>query len=64
MKTLNYKYANGITGIDVITVYDDNSILCELDVFADSPYNPPEEIQNWLDNNGYEDEEFEFSEIK
>ena len=63
MKTLNYKYSHGITGIDIITVYDDGNVLCELDVFADSPYTPSEEIQNWLDDNGYEDEEFKFNEI-
>lgn len=64
MKTLNYKVAIGITGVNIITVYEDKRFLCELGVLADSPYNLPEEIQNWLDDNGYEDEEFEFNRIR
>ena len=64
MKTLSYEVARGITGVSMITVYDDKGVLCELEVLTDSPYNFPEEIQNWLDDNGYEDEEFEFNRIR
>jgi hypothetical protein len=51
-------------GVVVVTVFDNGKIFFEIECFADSPYSIEEEIQNWLDDNGYEDEDFVFLLIK
>ena len=64
MRQLDYIISFGITGINMVTVYDKDKLFCEIEVLADSPYSTEEEIQNWLDDNGYEDGEFEFNRLK
>ena len=54
-----------LTGWKTITVYEivDNQpkIFCEIE--SDITENSEDEIQTYLDNNGYEDEEFEFDQL-
>lgn len=70
MKNLFYvvsydTYSDGsFNGLQTITVYEivENfpKEFCTIETNTDSPYTIEEEIQEWLDNNGYEDEQFNF----
>lgn len=62
MRKLHYKVERIGEGLRKITVYTAGLVLCELECF-DGIYSDWEEIQNWLDDNGYEDEEFDFEKI-
>jgi hypothetical protein len=64
MRQLRYNVTLGITGINIVTVFEKNRLFCELEVLADSSYHTVEEIENWLDNNGYESKEFEITRIR
>lgn len=61
---LEYKVTLGITPINIITVYKDNKLFCEIETLKDSKSHPVEEIETYLENNGYESEEFEFKRLK
>lgn len=59
------EYVNGIeetTGNKTIYVYEifknEPKVFCE--IYTQNEYNSEEEIQNWLDDNGFSDKEFEF----
>lgn len=43
-----------------IEIRSENEFLFEIECFTNSPYTNEEEIQNFLDDNGYGDEVFEF----
>lgn len=62
MKKLQYKVEKVEDGIRYLTVYSDGKILTELECLDYTYYNA-EEIQMWLDDNGYGDEEYEIEEI-
>lgn len=49
--------------IKYVTVYYQNTIFAELECLEHSPYSIEEEIQNYLDDNGFGDDEFEISRI-
>lgn len=58
-------YEDGsFNGLQTTVVYDivENfpKEFCSIEANTDSPYTFEEEIQEWLDNNGYEDEQFNF----
>jgi len=53
-----------VHGVVMVTIFDEGKIFAQIDCYENSPYNIPEEIQNFLDDNGYEDEEFEIVEMK
>jgi galactitol-specific phosphotransferase system IIB component len=63
-KVLKYKKEATDREVTLVTVYRKKKIFCEIECLDASSYNIPEEIQNWLDQNGYEDENFEIKEIK
>ena len=62
IKKLNYSVTQIENNIRYITVFDNGKILTELECLAGFLTNE-EEIQNWLDDNGYEDEVFDFEKI-
>lgn len=48
-------------GLITIKVYEtNNKLFCEIETDTNSPYTIEEEIQEYLDENGYGDETFEF----
>jgi hypothetical protein len=49
---------------NTVQVFDEGCIFCEIECLVDSPYSIEEEIQNWLDDNGYSDNEFTFNRIE
>lgn len=55
------------TGWKDLTLYEirDNQpkLLAEIAVDDGSPFSSEEEIQTWLDENGYEDEDFKFTQL-
>lgn len=59
MKTLKYRVERTEDNIRYITVFNNNKIFCEIECLGGFLTNE-EEIQNWLDDNGYEDEVFNF----
>lgn len=61
-KKLTYRIERIEDNIRYITVYTNGKILTELECLAGFLTNE-EEIQNWLDDNGYEDEVFDFEKI-
>jgi hypothetical protein len=64
MKTLNYRITVGITGINIITVYEGDILLCELSTLIDSRKHPVEEIEDWLYANNYDSSEYAFNRIR
>ena len=62
MRKLTYSVEND-NGIIVVSVFDNNKIFFVIECLLNSPYTIEEEIQNWLDDNGYEDEDFEFNKL-
>jgi hypothetical protein len=63
-KVLKYKKETTDRDVVCVTVYHKKKVFFDIECLEDSPYNIPEEIQNWLDENGYEDNNFEIKEIK
>ena len=59
IKKLNYSVTQIENNIRYITVFDNGKIMAELECLAGFLSNE-EEIQNWLDSNGYGDDVFEF----
>jgi hypothetical protein len=51
-------------GITIVQVFENGKTFCTIECYVDSPYSIEEEIQNWLDDNGYEDKEFDFQLIQ
>jgi hypothetical protein len=55
------------TGWKNITLYEirDNQpkLLAEISAHGESPFSSEEEIQAWLDENGYGDEDFNFTQL-
>lgn len=49
--------------IKKVCVYDNDKLFFEIECLIVSPYTIEEEIQNWLDDNGFENENFEFNKI-
>lgn len=47
-------------GVVIVNVTKEGKTFFEMECLTDSPYSIEEEIQNWLDDNDYEDEEFDF----
>ena len=67
-KTVNNTYEDGsfnglITVVCFIIENNDLKIFFEIETTDMSPYTIEEEIQNYLDDNGYGDEYFEFTKI-
>ena len=62
MKKLQYKVERIEDNVRYITVYSNNKILTEIECLGGFLTNE-EEIQNWLDDNGYEDDYFEFEKL-
>ena len=62
MKKLQYKVEKVEDGIRYLTVYCEGKIMTELECLGDYMTNG-EEIEFWLDDNGYGDEEYEIEEI-
>lgn len=62
MKTLQYKINKIENNIRYITVFTKNKVFAELECFGNF-FTDEEEIQFWLDENGYGDECFEFQKI-
>jgi len=61
MKRIDYSVKNTSEGIKTISLYSPN-LMAEIECF-EGFYSNEEEIQNYLDDNGYEDETFEFFEM-
>lgn len=56
---------NGIRTLEVYEIENNEpkkfvQLQCSSDELGEPFYTNEEEIQNWLDDNGYEDKEFEF----
>ena len=62
MKTLQYRVERLEDNIRYITVLDEGKTFIELECLSGFLTNE-EEIQNWLDDNGYGDDVFEFEKI-
>ena len=62
MKKLQYKVERIEDNIRYITVYSNNKILTEIECLGGFLTNE-EEIQNWLDDNDYKDNYFEFEKL-
>ena len=62
MRTIQYKVDKVENGIRYLTVYLNGKILTELECFNYTYFNV-EEVQHWLDDNGYGDKEFGIKEI-
>lgn len=64
MKQLTYSIKTDLyREIIEVTVFDKDKIFFTIECLIDSPYTIEEEIQNWLDDNGYSDDLFEFNKI-
>lgn len=50
-------------GIVQVEVFSNQKTFFEIECLKNSPYNIEEEIQNWLDDNGYDDIEYEFIDV-
>ncbi len=61
MKRIDYLVKNTSVGIRTISLYSPN-LMAEIECL-EGFYSNEEEIQNYLDDNGYEDETFEFFEM-
>ena len=59
MKIIKYEVDTIEDNIRYINVYLDSFLLVELECLG-SFLTDQEEIQNWLDDNGYEDDNFNF----
>lgn len=58
---LTYKvFKNNKRNIKEVTVFSENKVFFEIECFINSPYTIEEEIQNYLNDNGYEDNEYNF----
>ena len=62
MKTVYYKVDKVENGIRYLSVYLDGKLIAELECLGYIYYNR-EEVQMWLDANGYEDIEFNIEEM-
>ena len=62
MRKLFYKVNHVNERFREITVFSGGLLLCELECLSNHLTNE-EEIQQWLDDNGYGDEEFDFEKI-
>jgi len=67
-EVVNYDANDGAeetTGNKTVSVYEieENTpkLFCQID--TQNEYNSESEIQKWLDDNGYEDEEFNFMQL-
>ena len=49
--------------IKKVCVHTNDKLFFEIECLIDSPYTIEEEIQNWLDDNGFENENFEFNKL-
>lgn len=47
-----------------VKVFSNDRLFFQIECLDNSSYGTEEEIQNWLDANGYLEEEFEFEEIE
>ena len=64
MKVLTYcKRYNIERRVLEVKVFDTDKLFFEIECLDNSPYGTEEEIQNWLDDNGYGDDYFELVEI-
>jgi hypothetical protein len=52
----------GVIGVNVYT--SRGKLMCEIEMLENSPYTVAEEIQMWLDDNGYGDTDFDFIKVK
>jgi hypothetical protein len=65
-KTPNLEYKKTINtqrGVIQIEVFSNQKTFFEIECLPNSPFTIEEEIQNWLDDNGYDDIEYEFVQI-
>lgn len=61
---LHYNIVNDIDRqINVVKVFSNGKLIFNIECFIDSPYTIGEEIQNYLDDNGYGDECYDFINI-
>jgi hypothetical protein len=60
---LEYKITISNKSITKVEVFQNQKTFFEIECFTNSPYSIEEEIQNWLDENGYNDIEYEFLKI-
>ena len=63
MRELKYTTESTDRGVICVTVSTEGKIFFELECLDDSPYTIEEEIQIYLDDNGYVDEMFDFINI-
>ena len=64
MEVLTYcKRYNVERGVLEVKVFSNDRLFFEIECLDNSPYSTEEEIQNWLDENGYLEDDFEFAEI-
>jgi hypothetical protein len=63
-KILQYIINNTDRGIICVQIYIDGMIYTEIECFEYSPYSIEEEIQNWLDESEFRDEEFLFQKVE
>lgn len=61
---LEYKKTNiSERGVILVEVFSNQKTFFVIECLNNSPYTIEEEIQNWLDDNGYDNIEYEFIKI-
>ena len=61
---LEYTIKSTERGVVCVKVFSNKKVFFEIECFENSPYSIEEEIQNWLDDNGYSDDDYNFFKIE